>query len=286
MLPANLLKDARYFQIIFQGIFLCYGIIALHWSNQGIYYALYIVSCIAAQTCCEYFLGNKKITFVQRMQFGFPSVLITILGLCLLLKTNHFGIAILAAVIAITSKYLLRFKGKHIFNPSALGIAVAVYGTGQAWISPGQWGNNAVLLFAVFSFGFIVLTRIQKLDVSLFFLAGFGGLMFARQVLYLGWPMDFFVQTMSTGSLLLFSFFMITDPKTMPNHFIARRLWALTIGISAFYLASFQFNATAPILVLVLAQPLVPLIDYAFAAERFEWITKQKKLCKDFPAPV
>lgn len=280
MLPAKLLKDARYFQVIFQSIFIGYGMLALHWENQAVLYTVYLISCIFTQICCEYFFGRNKISFFQRFQFGFPSVLITILGLCLLLKTNYYLIASLASIIAIASKYLLRINGKHIFNPSAIGIVTTVYGTGQAWISPGQWGSDVVLLFTVVSFGYIVLTRIQKLDVSLFFLAGFGGLMFARQILFLGWPMDFFVQTMSTGSLLLFSFFMITDPKTMPDHFIARRLWALTIGVAAFYMASFQFMATAPILVLILAQPLVPMIDHFFTAEKFEWIKQQNNSVK------
>ena len=83
--------------------------------------------------------------------------------------------------------------------------------------------------------------------------------------------MDHFVQSVSTGSLLLFSFFMITDPKTIPNHTAVRIVWCMAIAAVAFYLTAFKFINGAPIFVLVLAQPLVPLLDKFFKAKKFEW---------------
>jgi Na+-transporting NADH:ubiquinone oxidoreductase subunit NqrB len=275
MFSTQLFKDARYFQIIFQSIFLCYGIFFLHWHNQNWLYATYFVTGLIVQFVCEYFLGKKQIPFLQRFKNGIPSVLISSFGLSLLLKTNHWWVAVLAASVSILSKYILRINGKHIFNPSALGIVVAVLFTGNAWISPGQWGSGAVILFGVLCLGFIVTTRIQKLDVSLAFLGTFAGLIFLRQIIYLGWPMDHFIQSVSTGSLLLFSFFMITDPKTIPNHQLARVLWCMAIAAISFYLTAFKFMNGAPILVLVFAQPLVPILDKFFKAKKFEWL-KQK----------
>jgi Na+-transporting NADH:ubiquinone oxidoreductase subunit NqrB len=203
---------------------------------------------------------------------GLPSVIISSFGLSLLLKTNVWWVAVFAAAVSIASKYLIRINGKHIFNPSALGIVAAVYVTQNAWISPGQWGSGMVILFAVLILGFIITTRVQKLDVSLGFLGTLAGMLFIRQVIYLGWPMDHFIQSISTGSLLLFSFFMITDPKTTPNHALARIVWSMAIAVAAFYLSSFKFINGAPIIVLVLAQPLVPLLDKLFKENKFEWI--------------
>jgi Na+-transporting NADH:ubiquinone oxidoreductase subunit NqrB len=275
MFSTQLFKDARYFQIIFQSIFLCYGIFFLHWHNENWLYLTYFVTGLIVQFVCEYFLGRKQIPFLQRLKNGIPSVLISSFGLSLLLKTNYWWVAALAASVSILSKYILRINGKHIFNPSALGIVVAVMFTGNAWISPGQWGSSAVILFGVLSFGFIVTTRVQKLDVSLAFLGTFAALIFLRQIIYLGWPIDHFMQSISTGSLLLFSFFMITDPKTIPNHKIVRIVWCMAIAAVAFYLTAFKFMNGAPILVLVSAQPLVPLLDKFFKAKKFEWF-KQK----------
>ena len=268
----KLFKDARYFQIIFQSIFLSYGIFFLHWRNESWLYTTYFITSLFVQFVCEYFLGKKDAPFFQRLKNGIPSVLISSFGLSLLLKTNYWWVAVFAASVSILSKYILRINGKHIFNPSALGIVVALFLTGQAWISPGQWGSGAVILFGVLSLGFIVMTRVQKLDVSLAFLGTFAGLLFIRQIIYLGWPMDHFVQSVSTGSLLLFSFFMITDPKTIPNHTVIRILWCTAIAVVAFYLTAFKFMNGAPIFVLVLAQPLVPILDKFFKAKKFEWV--------------
>lgn len=272
MLSLQLFKDARYFQIIFQSIFLCYGIFFLHWHNESWLYATYFITSLIVQFIAEYFLGKKSRPFLQRLKNGIPSVLISSFGLSLLLKTNSWWVAVLAASVSILSKYIVRIHGKHIFNPSALGIVVAVLFTGNAWISPGQWGSGAVIMFGVLSFGFIVTTRVQKLDVSLAFLGTFAGLAYLRQVIYLGWPMDHFIQSVSTGSLLLFSFFMITDPKTIPDHRLARIVWCIMIAAIAFYLTAFKFMNGAPVLVLVFAQPLVPLLDKIFKARRFEWV--------------
>jgi enediyne biosynthesis protein E5 len=265
-------KDARYFQILFQGIFLGYGLFVLHWKNEGWLYATYFMTSFITQFICEWIAGKKDFPFLQRFKKGFPSVIISSFGLSLLLKTNLWWVAVFAAAVSIASKYLIRINGKHIFNPSALGIVAAVYVTQNAWISPGQWGSGMVILFAVFILGFIISTRVQKLDVSLGFLGTLAGLLFIRQVIYLGWPMDYFIQSISTGSLLLFSFFMITDPKTTPNHALARIVWSMAIAAAAFYLSSFKFINGAPIIVLVLAQPLVPLLDKLFKENKFEWI--------------
>jgi enediyne biosynthesis protein E5 len=271
MFLAALFKDARYFQIIFQSLFLCYGIFFLHWDKETWLYITYFITSLVAQFVCEFIFGKKDIPVWERYKKGIPSILISSFGLSLLLKTNYLWVAILAAVVSILSKYIIRIKGKHIFNPSALGIVVAVLFTGNAWISPGQWGSGAVIMFAVLSFGFIVTTRVQKLDVSLAFLGTFAALIYARQIIYLGWPMDHFIQSVSTGSLLLFSFFMITDPRTTPNHRVARILWSAAIAAAAFYLTAFKFMNGAPIFVLVAAQPLVPLLDRFFKAKKFEW---------------
>ncbi len=273
MLPV-IFKDARYFQIIFQSVFLGYGIFFLHWNADWWLYATYFTISILSQFLCELFIPKKAtvtIPLLQRIKFGFPSILISSVGLSLLLKTNYWYVAALAATISIFSKYIICCKGKHIFNPSALGIVVAVLCTGKAWFSPGQWGSSTVILFAVLCLGVIVVTRVQKLAVSLAFLLTYAGLLFIRQIIYLQWPIDFFIQSISTGSLLLFSFFMITDPKTTPNHPVARIVWAVAVAAIAFYLSAFKFMNGTPLWVLVFSQPLVPLLDKLFKGRVFEW---------------
>ena len=262
--------DPRFFQVFFQAIFLSYGIFFLHWSADWNHYAISIFGCLFFQYTADSIKAKRFLRPGEFNRWAF-SVLISAMSLCLLLKVNHWYISLLAAFITVTSKYIFRFNHKHIFNPSAIGIVAVIYLTNDAWLSPGQWGSNTVILFGAITLGTIVVTRVQKLDVSLAFVFTFVGLLYWRQVYVLGWPMDHFMHSVSTGSLLLFTFFMISDPKTSPNHPVARILWAITIAAVAFYLAVFKWKYNTPIWVLVAAAPLVPLLDKIFKAKDFTW---------------
>jgi Na+-translocating ferredoxin:NAD+ oxidoreductase RnfD subunit len=275
--------DARYFQIIFQLTFLSYGILYLGWNANWMMYAVYVFTALATQWIGDSIV-NKKIQPVfgskSFLLKGGLSATISAASLCLLLKTNHLSMAALASFISIASKYVFRNNGKHIFNPSAFGIVIMLYFSNDAWLLPAQWGSNAVIFFMVATLGTIVITRVQKLDVCFAFLFTFLGLMFYRQVMYLNWEIDFFWQTMSTGSLLLFTFFMISDPKTAPNHPIARIIWGVAIGAISYYLTAFKFMNAAPIKVLVMLGPLVPVLDYFFKAKQFSWQQKFTAILK------
>src|SRR5262252_2133897 len=117
--------DPRYFQVIFQLVFLWYGILFLEWNADWLQYA---VDSITAKR----FMRLKEFN-----RWGF-SVLISAMSLCLLLKTNQWYISLLAAFLTVGSKYIFRFKHKHIFNPSAFGIIATILLTQDAWLSPGQ----------------------------------------------------------------------------------------------------------------------------------------------------
>lgn len=262
--------DPRYFQVIFQVIFLGYGIIFLNWNADWQHYSISIAGCLLFQYAADSIKSKRFLKPNEFDRWGF-SILISAMSLCLLLKTNDWYVSLLTAFLTVASKYILRFNKKHIFNPSAFGIVATILLTKDAWLSPGQWGSNAVIFFGVITFGTIVVTRVQKLDVSLAFLLTFIGLLYWRQEYVLGWPMDHFIHSIITGSLLLFTFFMISDPRTSPNHPIARIIWAVLIAVLSFYFAAFKWKYNTIIWVLVAAAPLVPLLDKIFKAKQFHW---------------
>ena len=268
-----IVTDPRWFQVLFQAFFLSYGILFLNWLPDWPHYIYSMGGCLFFSYAAEA-IRRKTFPPLGGMD-GFGSwglsTLITALSLCLLLKTGHGLTSLLAAFLAVSSKYLFRIGRKHLFNPSAFGIVMTLLITGDAWLSPGQWGNGTVLLFLVLTLGTIVVTRVQKLDCSLGFLLTFGGLLYWRQVLSLGWPTDYFFHSISSGSLLLFSFFMISDPRTSPNHPVARVIWAIAIAFVAFYLAAFRWMYNTPVWMLVAFAPLVPVLDRIFAGRSFEW---------------
>src|SRR4030095_6934800 len=234
------------------------------------HYVISIGGCLFFQYLADSISKKRLMTLMEFSRWGL-SVLISAMSLCLLLKTNHWYISLLAAFLTVVSKYVFRFDRKHIFNPSAFGIIATIFITHDAWLSPAQWGSNAVIFFAATILGIIVVTRVQKLDVSLAFLFTFIGLLYWRQAYVLGWPMDYFIHSVSTGSLLLFTFFMISDPRTSPNHPVARIIWAVLIAFVSFYLAAFKWKYNTIIWVLVAAAPLVPLLDKIFKAKAFHW---------------
>lgn len=262
--------DPRWFQVIFQSIFLLYGILFLHWRSDFLHYTICVFGCILFQYIFESIQQKRFVRISEFDRWGF-SVLISAMSLCLLLKTNHWYTSLLASFITVAGKYFVRWQNKHLVNPSALGIVAVLLLTDDAWLSPGQWGSTALIFFLVITLGTIVITGVQRLDISLGFLITYAALLFFRQFIYLDWPIDFFIHSINTGSLLLFSLFMISDPKTSPNHPMARIIWAFIIALVSFYLSAFQWKYNTPIWVLVAASPLVPLLNYIFNAKSFQW---------------
>jgi hypothetical protein len=86
----------------------------------------------------------------------------------------------LAAALAMSSKFVLRVKGKHLYNPANLGVIAAISLFPGTWVSPGQWGNDLALAVWLLMLGTIVTQRAKRLDVSWVFLGAFLGLVALR----------------------------------------------------------------------------------------------------------
>ncbi len=180
-----------------------------------------------------------------------------------------FIVVLVAAVIAIGSKFVLRWKDKHLFNPTNLALAIMI-STGLGWISPGQWGQVAWFGFLVACLGSLVVTRAARADVTLAFLAFYVGLLFTR-AFWLGDPLTIPVHQIESGALLIFAFFMISDPKTTPDSGTGRIIYALLVTIAALYVQFGFFRPNGPLWGLIACAPLVPLIDRLIPAARYDW---------------
>jgi len=266
------LKDARHFQIVYLFVFIAYGLINLEWIEHVNLYFIAIISALGAQALFSYWkLGEVK---------GLKSAMITALGLCLLLRTNSSWAMFLASFIGIAAKFLFRIGGKHLFNPSNIGIIALLLLTNSVWVSPGQWGNGAVLMFLIAATGSIVLLKVGRLDVTYIFLGTLFILEYVRTVLFLGWGMDVLIHKFTSGSLLLFAFFRITDPKTTPDNKKMRYLWAAALAVITFTMSQWFYLYSASIWALFFITPLTLLIDKFFPAMRFVWIDKRVKTSK------
>lgn len=256
-------SDARHYQVLFQLTFLLYGIFILGWDIPLLQFNIVILTSLAVQAAF--------IQFKTKDWTGLKSALITSFSICLMMKANHYSTFIIAALLAISSKFVIRIRGKHVFNPANFGILITFLLTGDSWLSPGQWGSDGLLLMLVGCTGLVVLHRVKRLDTAFAFLLTFLGLSFGRNILYLGWPADNFYHILTNGSLLLFGFFMITDPMAIPSSRIPRIVWAVAVAVLAWYIVSFKFIHSGPLWALLIMSPVVPLIDYFFPAKKFEW---------------
>ena len=202
-----------------------------------------------------------------RQAMDLRSPLISALSLCLLLRVEHLALAALAAVLAIGSKFVLRFQGRHLFNPTALAIGVTVVLFDGAWVSTGQWGHTAFVGLAVAGLGLAVLTRARRLDVMLCFLSAWAAALVLRAAFY-GDPLSIPLHQLGNGAVLLFAFFMITDPRTTPDTRPARALFAVAVAATAGLIAFGMHRADALILALAACGPLVPLLERLFPRHR------------------
>jgi enediyne biosynthesis protein E5 len=220
--------------------------------------------------------------------FDPKSALISGLSLCLLLRTNSDGLVILAAAIAIFGKFIVRWRGKHVFNPTNIALAVLLLGgDGCVWLSAGQWGSFAFFAFLMLCAGNLVVWRAARSDVAIAFLLCHAALLFGRSA-WLGEPMTIPLHRLESGALLLFAFFMISDPKTTPDSRAGRILFALLVSLGAYYVQFKLFRQNGLVLSLAACSVLVPFIDWVLAGHRYAWISPRptKPMPPPRPRPV
>ncbi len=222
-------------------------------------------TCLMSQWLGDTITGKNNLSSLK-------SAWISSLSITLMLRANLWWVFVLASVLTVGSKFLIKRKGKHVFNPTNFGIVISVLLSGNAWISPGQWGSDYIWWAFMGISGLTVLFQVGRWDTAFTFLAALAVFEFSRNVLWLGWPVDFFIHQFSSGTLLLFTFFMITDPVTTPSHRLARVLWSIVIaGLSAWLNWKYLLPG-APLYALFVMSAFTPLFDIIFKAKKFKWI--------------
>ncbi len=255
-------KDPRYYQIAVLTSLVCFGVVALdfgiHWQNA----VTIVATALGVQL-----LGTH---YARLPRFDPLSPLITSLSLTLLLRTDELALAAAAAAIAIGSKFLIRFRGKHVFNPANMALVTLMLASDQVWVSSGQWGSAAIGAFTLACLGFLVLTRARRAETTIAFLLIYASMLFGRAV-WLDDPLAIPMHQLQNGALLIFAFFMISDPKTTPNSAAGRVLFAAIVATIAFTIQFIYYEPNGPILALIISAPAVPLIDTLMRGQLYRW---------------
>jgi len=256
------MPDPRLYQIAMLASLLVYGMAWLDFDITVARACLLLLTVLGTQAVCDRAEGRRTVNV--------RSALISGLSLCLLLRTNRTDLAIVAAVVTIGAKFLVRFRGKHLFNPTNGGLVAMLLLTDLAWVSPGQWGSVAFFAFLMACLGGIVVNRASRSDVTYAFVTFYCALLFGRSV-YLGEPLTIPLHRLESGALLLFTFFMISDPKTTPDSRAGRVLFAALVAFGGWYVQFRLFRTNGLLWSLAAFSLAVPLIDRLLPGAQYSW---------------
>ena len=255
-------SDPRYYQIAVLASLLVYGV---GWLSFDI--GSRDISILLGTVLVIQFVSGR---LLSASPFDPRSALISGLSLCLLLRTNSIFLLMVTAVITIASKFVLRWNHEHIFNPTNFGIVAMIALSGEVWVSPAQWGSQLYFGFLMACLGGMVVHRALRSDVSFAFILSYAAILFGR-ALWLGDPVAIPLKQLQGGALLLFTFFMISDPKTTPDSRSGRILFALIVAIGAAYVQFSLYRTNGLLWSLAICSILVPLIDYLLPGTKYQW---------------
>src|SRR5579864_4692113 len=200
-------------------------------------------------------------------------------------------IFVATAAVSLLSKHVIRWRGEHIFNPSNIGLVICFLALGRSRAAPLDfwWGPTsawlALALVIIVSGGFAILWRLKLLRVALgfwvAFAAGIGVLALAGHSMTARWhlgPISGFHLwwvLITSPEVLVFLFFMITDPKTAPRSPRARLVYAVALGVLASVMiapTTTEFAAKVALLgalaIVCVAMPLLRVVPFSFDRRR------------------
>ncbi|NJK88401.1 MAG: hypothetical protein HC923_02725 [Myxococcales bacterium] len=186
-----------------------------------------------------------------------------------LLFRSEYALAHAAvAAVAVASKHLLRVDGRHFVNPTngavLLGSLIL-----PGWIASGQWGHDVLVVFVFAAAGTLVLSRAARIDTALAFLGTLLTALVLRSAV-VGHSTGTIAHSFTSGTLWLFSLYMITDPKTTPAARIDRLAHGAFVALLAFWMQQSFYVRDAFLWALFVSAPLVPLFDRLRAARKLQ----------------
>ena len=172
-----------------------------------------------------------------------------------------------ASAVGLLSKYVITFRGRHVFNPSNLGLVACflAFGPERADPLPFWWGPLSVwlvlALVLIVGGGLAILTRLHLLGIAVGFWVTFavalGVVAAAGHELTAAWHLgpitgwELWRVLVTSPEILVFLFFMITDPRTIPSSHGGRRVYAVSVGfLAALLIAPWTSEFSAKLAVL------------------------------------
>lgn len=178
----------------------------------------------------------------------------------ILIRSTMVWPYVITALLSIVSKYVLRYRGRHIWNPSNFGISWMLF-TAPATVAglSIQWGNNLWAMAVIWLLGMVIVWRARRLHITLAYVLGFLLLSYLRSFLT-GDPFLTEAAPLTGPMYQLFIFFMITDPATTVKSRNGQIIVALLIALVEFILRLNHF-IYAPFYALFLVGPAAMALE-------------------------
>lgn len=194
------------------------------------------------------------------------SAYITGISVGILIRSPFIWPYALCSMISITSKYVLRVRGRHIWNPSNFGICALLFLAHDAVASLSiQWGNYLWPMIVIWALGSVIIWRLRRFHITATYVASFIAFSFLRSYIT-GHAWQAEVAPITGPMYQLFIFFMITDPKTTVRSKPAQCFVAFAVALTEMVLRLFEV-VHAPYYSLFMVGPAANLIEI--------WLTKR-----------
>jgi Na+-translocating ferredoxin:NAD+ oxidoreductase RnfD subunit len=266
-------------------------IITIHVLGQiGLGFRVTVPQILAAILTCA--VIEVAVTFRQSRAFVWPaSAMLTGSGVALILRVvgtpandpwNMYAWQWFAVIggLSLLSKYVLRYRGSHVFNPSNIGLVVAFIVLGPTRVEPLDFwwaplNGWMIAAYGVILVGGLLITRRLSLlglaasywltlALGLGLLAGAGHCMTANWAFSPVCGFDFWRVVVTSPEVLIFLFFMITDPKTVPTGRVGRIVFGVLVALASTLLMAPQTDEwgtkvglLAGLVVISLARPVL-----------------------------
>jgi len=211
---------------------------------------------IATSILAELILGR---TFFHQWPH-IASAYITGISVGILVRSPAFWPYVLCSLLAITSKYVLRVKGRHIWNPSNFGICAMLFLASDSVATLSiQWGNNLWAMLIIWLLGSAIIWRLRRFHICAVYVVSFFALSFVRSWIT-GDPWLSEVSPITGPEYQLFIFFMITDPKTTVKSKLGQCVVAFSVAAAEMFFRLDQ-SIYAPLYALFCVGPVALLIE-------------------------
>jgi enediyne biosynthesis protein E5 len=190
----------------------------------------------------------------------------------ILVRSPAFWPYALCSAISIMSKYVIRIKGRHIWNPSNFGISVMLFLVPETVASLSiQWGNYLLPMIVIWILGSVIIWRLRRFHITGIYVASFVAFAFLRSWIT-GSPWQSEIAPITGPMYQLFIFFMITDPKTTVR---SKKWQCVVVVIIALVemVMRLQQIVYAPFYALFIVGPTAMLIEIWMDSRRASTVT-------------